>query len=79
LPIKDVRTFIMAIARLKELVPNVVAVLIGPEDEDPEYAAGCRQLVHQLGAASSIEFLGRVPDVMKYLRIGRRACAVKYQ
>jgi glycosyltransferase involved in cell wall biosynthesis len=67
-PIKDVRTFIMAIARLKELVPNVVAILIGPEDEDPEYAASCRQLVHQLGAESSIEFLGRVPDVMKYLR-----------
>jgi glycosyltransferase involved in cell wall biosynthesis len=67
-PIKDVRTFIMAVARLKDLVPNVVAILIGPEDEDPEYAAGCHQLVDQLGIQSSIQFLGRVPDVMKYLR-----------
>ena len=67
-PIKDIRTFIMAVALLKDLVPNVSAILIGPEDEDPEYAAGCRQLVHQLGAESAIEFLGRVPDVMKYLR-----------
>jgi glycosyltransferase involved in cell wall biosynthesis len=66
-PIKDVRTFIIAVALLKDLVPNVVAILIGPEDEDPEYAASCRQLVRQLGTESSIEFLGRVPDVLKYL------------
>lgn len=66
-PIKDIRTFIVAVALLKELVPNVVAILIGPEDEDPEYAASCHQLVHQLGIESSIEFLGRVPDVLKYL------------
>jgi polysaccharide biosynthesis protein PelF len=66
-PIKDIRTFIMAVALLKDLVPNVVAILIGPEDEDPEYAASCHQLVHQLRIESSIEFLGRVPDVLKYL------------
>ncbi|RBP07133.1 glycosyltransferase involved in cell wall biosynthesis [Roseiarcus fermentans] len=66
-PIKDVRTFIMAVALLKDLVPDVLAILIGPEDEDPEYAAECRQLVRQLGAEQAIEFLGRVPDVMKYL------------
>ena len=67
-PIKDIRTFIIAVALLRDIVPNVVAILIGPEDEDPEYAASCRQLVHQLGAESSIEFLGRVPDVLEYLR-----------
>jgi polysaccharide biosynthesis protein PelF len=66
-PIKDIRTFIIAIALLKDLVPNVLAILIGPEDEDPEYAANCRQLVRQLGTESSMEFLGRVPDVLKYL------------
>jgi glycosyltransferase involved in cell wall biosynthesis len=66
-PIKDVRTFVMAVALLKDIVPNVVAILVGPEDEDPEYAAGCRQLVHQLEIESSIKFLGRVPDVLEYL------------
>jgi glycosyltransferase involved in cell wall biosynthesis len=66
-PIKDIRTFIIAVGLLKDLVPNVLAVLIGPEDEDPEYAASCRQLLQQVGAESAIEFLGRVPDVMKYL------------
>jgi polysaccharide biosynthesis protein PelF len=66
-PIKDIRTFIIAVALLKDLVPNVSAILIGPEDEDPEYAASCRQLVQQVGAESVIDFLGRVPDVLKYL------------
>jgi glycosyltransferase involved in cell wall biosynthesis len=66
-PIKDVRTFITAVALLRDLVPDVVAILIGPEDEDPEYAAGCHQLVRQLGIESSVEFLGRVPDVLQYM------------
>jgi glycosyltransferase involved in cell wall biosynthesis len=66
-PIKDIRTFIMAVALLRDIVPDVVAILIGPEDEDPEYAASCHQLVHQLRIESSMEFLGRVPDVLKYL------------
>lgn len=67
-PIKDVRTFIMAVALLRELVPDVVAILIGPEDEDPEYATNCHKLVDQLGIESSMQFPGRVPDVMEYLR-----------
>jgi glycosyltransferase involved in cell wall biosynthesis len=67
-PIKDIRTFIVAVALLRELVPDVLAFLVGPEDEDPDYAASCRQLVTQLGADASIAFLGRVPDVHEYLR-----------
>ena len=66
-PIKDTRTFIMAASLLKDMVPNVVAILIGPEEEDPSYAAGCRELVAQLGLESTVQFLGRVPDVMEYL------------
>jgi glycosyltransferase involved in cell wall biosynthesis len=66
-PIKDIRTFIIAIALLKDLVPNVLALVVGPEDEDPEYAASCHQLVQQLGAESSIEFLGSQRDVRRYL------------
>jgi polysaccharide biosynthesis protein PelF len=66
-PIKDTRTFIVAVSLLKELVPDVVAILIGPEEEDPSYAAGCRALVAQLGLESTVQFLGRVPDVKHYL------------
>ena len=67
-PIKDTRTFIVAASLLRELVPNVLVILIGPEEEDPSYAAGCRALVAQLGLESTIQFLGRVPDVTEYLR-----------
>jgi len=66
-PIKDTRTFIMAASLLRELVPDVVAILIGPEEEDPAYAAGCRSLVAQLGLEATVQFLGRVPDVKEYL------------
>jgi polysaccharide biosynthesis protein PelF len=66
-PIKDIRSFIMAVALLKLRVPEVLAIIIGPEDEDPGYAAGCRRLVEQLGLGSAVEFLGRVPDVRDYL------------
>lgn len=66
-PIKDTRTFIMAVSMLRERVPDVRAILIGPENEDPSYAAGCRALVAQLGLDSTVQFLGRVPDIMEYL------------
>ena len=68
-PIKDVRTFIVALSILKRLMPNAIAILIGPEEEDPAYAAGCRALAAQLGLGETIQFLGRVPDVKAYLAI----------
>ena len=66
-PIKDIRTFITAVSFLRDLVPDVLAVIIGPEDEDPSYAAGCRALVDQLGLEANLRFLGRVPEVTTYL------------
>lgn len=66
-PIKDIRTFIVAVSILNRLVPEAIAVLIGPEEEDPAYAAGCRALVSQLGLDGAVRFLGRVPDVKTHL------------
>ena len=66
-PIKDIRTFIVAMSLLKEMIPDVVAILVGPEEEDPAYAASCRTMVGQLGLESTVLFLGRVPDVTEYL------------
>lgn len=68
-PIKDVRTFIVAVSILKRLVPAAIAIMIGPEEEDPAYAAGCRALVSQLGLGGTVQFLGRVPDVKTYLAL----------
>lgn len=67
-PIKDTRTFIVAMSLLRELIPNVLGILIGPEEEDPAYAAGCRALVDQLNLDGTIRFLGRVPDVTEHLK-----------
>ncbi|HEY8161196.1 MAG TPA: GT4 family glycosyltransferase PelF [Methylocystis sp.] len=65
-PIKDIRTFILAIAALKRVIPEVEALIIGPADEDPGYAAECRSLVEQQGLVDTLRFLGRVPDIKTY-------------
>lgn len=59
-PIKDIKTYIRAIDALRRTVPNVEALILGPDDEDPEYAAECRALVDYLGLGGHIRFLGRV-------------------
>ena len=65
-PIKDIRTFILATGILRQLVPDVEAIIIGPEDEDPGYAAECRSLVQQQGLQDVVRFLGRVKDIKDY-------------
>ncbi|MCJ2035349.1 GT4 family glycosyltransferase PelF [Methylobacterium sp. J-068] len=65
-PIKDIRTFIQAAGLLRRQVPEVDAIIVGPEDEDPAYAAECRGLVRQLGLQDTVRFLGRVRDVRAY-------------
>jgi polysaccharide biosynthesis protein PelF len=66
-PIKDIRTFIQAAGLLRRQVPDVDAIIIGPEDEDPAYAAECRGLIRQLGLQDTVRILGRVPDVHAYI------------
>ena len=65
-PIKDVRTYILAAAELQKLVPDVEALIIGPEDEDSAYAEECRELVVEEGLEGVVRFTGRVPDVKVY-------------
>jgi polysaccharide biosynthesis protein PelF len=65
-PIKDIRTFIQAAALLRVEVPDLDAIIIGPDDEDPAYAAECRDLVRQLDLQETVRILGRVPDVKSY-------------
>jgi glycosyltransferase involved in cell wall biosynthesis len=59
-PIKDVRTFILACAALRRHAPNVEALIIGPDDEDPVYAAECRKIAHNEGLGPCLSFTGRV-------------------
>jgi|tagenome__1003787_1003787.scaffolds.fasta_scaffold20979613_1 glycosyltransferase involved in cell wall biosynthesis len=59
-PIKDVKTYIRAAALLRDLVPAVRVLLLGPTDEDPEYFRECEEMVSHLGLSDTFEFTGRV-------------------
>lgn len=64
-PIKDVKTMIRAFAFAKEKVPNLRLFIMGPTDEDEEYAKECFELVEALGVLDVI-FTGRI-QVREYL------------
>ncbi|KTW03122.1 GT4 family glycosyltransferase PelF [Sphingomonas sanguinis] len=59
-PIKDVKTYIRAAAIVHAARPDIRFVVLGPEDEDPEYAAECAALVVELGLGGALSFEGRV-------------------
>lgn len=59
-PIKDIKTFIRAVALLKQDVPNLRALVMGPTDEDEEYFRECQLMVEHLELKGSLEFTGRV-------------------
>jgi glycosyltransferase involved in cell wall biosynthesis len=58
-PIKDVKTFLRAFRIVAEALPGARARLVGPDDEDEEYAGECRALAATLGIADRVEFTGR--------------------
>jgi glycosyltransferase involved in cell wall biosynthesis len=58
-PIKDIKTFIRAVAVAKREVPDLEALILGPEDEDPAYAAECRDLVRFSKLEGTLRFMGR--------------------
>ena len=64
-PIKDVKTMINAFAFAKKKVPNLQLWIMGPMDEDLEYAEECKELVSVL-KLQDVEFTGRI-DVRDYL------------
>jgi len=64
-PIKDLVTFVRACDVALGSVELDVRV-IGPTEEDPGYAARCRQLVARLGRSASIQFVGPMPPARIY-------------
>lgn len=64
-PIKDVKTMIQAFSFAKEKVPNLKLWIMGPCDEDPEYAQECFEMIRTLQVPDVI-FTGRV-DIREYL------------
>ncbi len=64
-PIKDVKTMIRAFAFAKQIVPKLKLWIMGPTDEEKEYANECFELVEIMNL-SDVVFTGRV-DVTEYL------------
>jgi glycosyltransferase involved in cell wall biosynthesis len=64
-PIKDVKTFLRAFGLVAAALPEARARLVGPDDEDEEYAAECRALAATLGIAERVTFTGRA-DVRQH-------------
>ena len=65
-PIKDVKTFIRAMRRVVNQMPEAEGWIAGPHDEDPAYAEECRNLAESLGIAQQVKFLGfqKVDELM---------------
>ncbi|NYZ10953.1 GT4 family glycosyltransferase PelF [Azospirillum sp. RWY-5-1] len=59
-PIKDVKTFIRAAGILREEIPDLQAMILGPTEEDQGYVEECRSIVAHLGLERTVIFAGRV-------------------
>lgn len=59
-PIKDVRTFLAAVRLVAKVVPDVRARVLGPMEEDAEYARDCVRFASELGLDDNVSFEGRV-------------------
>ncbi|MHC4940369.1 MAG: GT4 family glycosyltransferase PelF [Planctomycetota bacterium] len=59
-PIKDVITFINAMRLVADKVPDVHCRVLGPMDEDPEYADMCKRQVELLELENNVFFEGKV-------------------
>jgi len=56
--IKDIKTFIRAIRVTVDTIPDVEAWIVGPDDEEKEYAQECRDLIDILDIKPNVKFLG---------------------
>jgi glycosyltransferase involved in cell wall biosynthesis len=65
-PIKDVKTFIRGIFMASRTMPDIEGWIVGPEEEDPDYAEECRALAQSLGLARNVRFFGfqRVSEML---------------
>ena len=68
-PIKDIKTFIRTMRVVSAELPGAEGWIVGPEEEDPNYAAECHDLVKSLGLTGVVKFLGfqKVEDVLPRL------------
>ena len=65
-PIKDVKSFITAAMIARNTIPDLRALVLGPDDEHPEYAQECKTLVADLDLSACVQFKGAV-NIADYL------------
>ena len=64
--IKDIKTFIRAIRIAAYEIPDIEGWIVGPMDEDPDYAMECMQIVQNLDLEKHVKFLGfqNITDIL---------------
>jgi glycosyltransferase involved in cell wall biosynthesis len=65
-PIKDIKTYIRAVGLVCEKLPEAEGWVVGPTEEEEEYAEECYALVKQLGLEEKVKFLGfqNIDDIL---------------
>src|SRR5262245_34491803 len=64
-PIKDIKTYLQAVAVLRPQFPGLTALVMGPTDEQPDYYQSCKTMTAELGLSDTVSFTGQV-DVAQY-------------
>jgi len=63
--VKDIKTFIQAVAMIRRDYPAIAAMVIGPTEDQPDYYEQCVQLCRMLDLTDVVTFTGRA-DVLDY-------------
>ncbi|MSN24814.1 MAG: DUF3492 domain-containing protein [Geobacter sp.] len=69
-PIKDIKTFIRSLKIMMTRLPGLEGWIVGPEGEDPVYAAECRALVESLEIGDKVRFTGFMDPVELFPQVG---------
>ena len=65
-PIKDVKSYIEAVALIRKKIPRLRALILGPTDEDPAYYQECLDQVREEDLDDTVVFTGAV-NIFDYL------------
>lgn len=70
-PIKDIKSYIKSVDLIRQAVPDILALVIGPTDEDEDYFKECEALVAKLGLSEHVRFTGmaRIRDWLPSIHV----------
>jgi len=68
-PIKDIMTFVSAMRLVADEIPDVKVRVLGPMDEDPDYAEMCQRHARQLGLEKNMAFEGKVNVLEEFPKV----------